>query len=202
LIEITAERLHAFAPNAPAEAAQALDAAACRFKINSPARIAHWLGQAFHESGGFTRLSENLNYSAQRLCEVWPSRFPNIEAASHFAFNPQALADKVYGGRMGNTQPGDGWRFRGGGYFQLTGRETYTAAAAGTGLDINHNPDLIRSPYGAAISAGWFWSSKGLNVLADVDDIVGITKRINGGLIGLAERKAAVARAKVIWSHA
>ena len=196
---VSAAQLAAFAPRADPALAPALDAAASEFGIATPPRLAAWMGQLHHESGGFTRLEENLRYSAQRLTQVWPSRFPSIAAATPFAMNPEALANKVYGGRMGNTQPGDGWRFRGRGLMQTTGRANYAAAATATGLDLLRNPDLLKTPAGAARSAAVFWSDHGLSALADRDDVAGITRVINGGQIGLDDRKAQVARAKTIW---
>lgn len=196
---ITAAQLAAFAPKALPGLAEALDAAAVEFGIATPKRLAHWLGQLHHESAGLTRLEENLRYSAARLTQVWPSRFPYLDAAKPFAMNPEALANKAYGGRMGNTQPGDGFKFRGRGLMQTTGRANYAAAAAATGLDLLRDPDLLKTPSGAARSAAVFWRDHGLSALADRDDVAGITRAINGGLIGLEERKAQVARAKAIW---
>ena len=198
--EITAERLTDFVgcPNAGPVAA-AMDAAAQRFDISTPLRVAHFMSQTAYESQDFTRTVENLNYSAERLCVVWPSRFPNVSAAAAFAHNPEALANRVYANRLGNTQPGDGFQFRGRGYLQITGRANYAATASGTGLPLLEDPDLLAQPTGAALSAGLFWSDHGLNAMADRDDIEAITRRVNGGLTGLSGRQALLTRAKAIW---
>jgi putative chitinase len=145
-----------------------------------------------HESGGFKELKENLNYSAKGLMATWPSRFPDADTAEKFEHNPEKIANKVYAGRMGNTEDGDGAKYIGRGLIQLTGKENYANCGNALGIDLLDNPDLLSTPKYAALSAGWFWNKKGLNAFADVDDIDTITKRINGGLIGLADRKAKI----------
>lgn len=198
---ISAQDFRRFAVVPHPEAVSAgLNAAAERFGIDTPLRLAHWLGQMHHESGGFLRTVENLNYSAQRLTEVWHGRFPTLESAQPYAGNPEALANKVYAGRMGNTQPGDGYRFRGRGWKMLTGRDNYQRAGQGLGMLLTEDPDLVAKPLGAAMTAGWFWDRHDLNELADADDIEAITRVINGGQIGLEDRKRQVARAKTIWT--
>lgn len=195
----TPAQLAELAPLSAAETlAPALSDAAASSGIDTARRIAHWLGQLDVESGGFTRFEEALGYSAERLVQVWPKRFPNLIAATPYAHNPEKLAERTYGGRMGNTEPGDGWRFRGRGLLQLTGRDSYSRYGAILELDLIGHPDLAAQPVNACRIAGAYWSAHGLNDLADVDDIEGITRAINGGLTGLAERKAAVARAKSI----
>lgn len=159
-----------------------------KYDINTPKRQAHFIGQTGHESASFKVLEENLNYSAQALMRTWPSRFPDDSIAEQFARNPQKIANKVYAGRMGNTQEGDGWLFHGRGLIQLTGHDNYAAFAKASGLDCVRNPDLLLEPENACLSAGWFWNKHGLNQLADVGDIVTITKRINGGTIGIDDR--------------
>ena len=195
---ITAAELAEFAPGANPYFAPALSGAASQFEITGP-RLAHWLGQCHHESQGFTRLSENLNYGAVRLVAVWPSRFPTAAAAQPFANNPAALANKVYGGRMGNTEPGDGWTFRGRGPIQITGRDMYRQAGEALGQPLEHSPEMVMTPTIGALTAAWVWFVKGLNALADADDIEGITRRINGGLEGLDARRHEVAVARLIW---
>ena len=195
---ITTAQLAEFAPHADPAFAEALSGAAERFQITG-GRLPHWLGQCHEESQGFTRLVENLNYSASRLAVVWPARFPTVASAQPFANDPEALANKVYGGRLGNTEAGDGWRYRGRGLFQLTGRSNYRAAGEALGLPLEASPEFVALPSYAALTAAWFWDNHGLNALADADDIEGITRAINGGLNGLAERKAQVVRAKAIW---
>lgn len=166
------------------------------YRIETGLRIAHWMAQFGHESSGFTRFEENLNYSAQRLCAVWPSRFPTLASAKPYANNPQALANKVYGGRMGNG-PGEGWTFRGRGPM-LTGKENYALCAARTGLDLVGNPDLAAAPEHFVHIACDFWGQACCNALADTDNLEAITVKINGGRIGLSERRAMLAKAKRI----
>ena len=166
-----------------------------KYDINTPKRQAAFIGQCAVESANFTRLQENLNYSAQRLTQVWPSRFPNINMAEAYAHNPEKLADFVYAGRMGNLQDGDGWKFHGRGLIQLTGRENYANCGSGIGVDLIDNPDLLLTPKYAVLSAGWFWNKKGLNALADTQEYGAMTRRINGGLTGLDERIAKITKA-------
>lgn len=197
---ITPARLKLFAPKCDAKViAPALRSAAVSWNITTPKRISHWLGQLHHECMGFTRLEENLNYSASRLCAVWPSRFPDEDAAAPFAYDPEALANKCYGGRFGNDEPGDGWKYRGRGFTGLTFKDNYRDFGKLLGEPLEENPDLASDPVIAARIAGAFWWRKGLNDLADKDDVTGITKRIQGGSLGLAERKALVAKAKSIF---
>lgn len=158
--------------------------------INTPRRIAAFLGQAAHESGGFLYLSENLNYSAIALCHAWPARFPNLASCVGYEHAPQSLANKVYGGRLGNVNVDDGWHFRGGGIFQVTGRANYTAFAHACGMDVETAADWCRTPAGASSSAAWFWSSRQLNGPADLWALTAITRTINGpSCLGLAERQ-------------
>jgi putative chitinase len=163
-----------------------------KYDISTPKRQAYFIGQCMHESGGFKQLKENLNYSAKGLMATWPSRFPDIDTAEKYERNPEKIANKVYSGRMGNTEDGDGAKYIGRGLIQLTGKENYANCGNAIGVDLVANPDLLSTPKYAALSAGWFWNRRGLNALADADDIDTITKRINGGLIGLADRKAKV----------
>jgi putative chitinase len=166
---------------------------------SSPVRLSHWVGQMAHESGGFRVLVENLNYtSAASLMRVWPSRFRTAAAAAPFVRNPQGLANNVYGGRMGNTQPGDGWKYRGRGLVHLTGKSNYEAAQRATGLPLVSNPDLAADPENAVRLAVWYWNSKNLNVLADADNATGLTRRVNGGTIGLADRVERTNRARAL----
>jgi putative chitinase len=166
-----------------------------KYDLDTPKRQAAFIGQCAVESANFTRLQENLNYSAQRLTQVWPSRFPNISMAEPYANNPEKLADFVYAGRMGNLQDGDGWKFHGRGLIQLTGRENYANCGSGVGVDLIDNPDLLLTPKYAVLSAGWFWNKKGLNALADTQEYGAMTRRINGGLTGLDERIAKITKA-------
>ena len=161
-----------------------------KYDISTPKRQACFIGQCMHESGGFKILQENLNYSATALMRTWPSRFPDLETADKYAHNPQMIASKVYLGRMGNVTPEDAGKYIGRGLIQLTGKENYANCGVGIGVDLLGHPDWLATPKYAALSAGWFWNKKGLNAL--VDDIETMTKRINGGTIGLDDRKAKI----------
>jgi putative chitinase len=167
-----------------------LKAAFTRYDISTPARQAAFVGQCFHESGGFKTLQENLNYSAKGLNATWPSRFASEEAAKPFHRNPEKIANKVYSGRMGNTEEGDGWKYRGRGLIQLTGKDNYRLASDALGVDFVGNPDLVLSKEYAALTAAWYWNRRGLNKEADAKDFTGMTKKINGGTIGLEDRVA------------
>jgi putative chitinase len=161
-----------------------------KYEINTPKRQACFIGQCMHESGGFKHLSENLNYSATALMRTWPSRFPDMDTAEKYERNPEKIASKVYAGRMGNTTPEEAAMYIGRGLIQLTGKENYANCGFGIGVDLLSHPDLLSIPKYAALSAGWYWNKKGLNAL--VDDIETMTKRINGGTIGLDDRKAKI----------
>lgn len=157
----------------------------------SPNRAAHLLGQASHESGGFKLTRENLNYSAETMCRVWPSRFKSVEEAAPYARNPKALADKVYSGRMGNGE-GEGHLYIGRGFLQLTGKDNYRAFASDMRVpQILEDPSLVEDEY-AMETALWFFEKNGLWAIADEgvneDTIKRITKRVNGGYIGLDHR--------------
>lgn len=163
--------------------------------LNTPLRLAHFLAQTLHETNAFTVLEENLNYSAQGLLATWPGRF-TPQSAAEYARRPEQIANLVYAGRLGNTQPGDGWRFRGRGLIQLTGRAHYAALADELEEPlILHQPELLADPPLAALSAAWYWRRAGVNEYADRDDLEGVTRRVNGGLIGLEERRAWYERA-------
>lgn len=195
---LTQARLAAFAPHCDAELlAPAIRAAAAERGIDTPLRLGHWLAQFAVETMGLTVWVENLNYSAKRLCEVWPGRFPNLIAAYPFDHNPERLAERVYGGRMGNDQPGDGWTYRGRGA-GLTGKANYRKYGAMIGLDLVAEPDKAGWPVIAPRIAAAFWADHDLNSAADRDDIEAVTRAWNGGLTGLAEREAALARAKAV----
>jgi putative chitinase len=175
--------------------ASALTEAMDRWGIVSTLQRAGFLGNIVVESGGLQRLEENLNYSAERLCAVWPARFPTPAAAAHLARNPEALANSVYGGRMGNTMPGDGWKFRGRGLKQLTGKANYIAYSQASGANVVADPDVLLEPHAAADSAAWFWAANGCGALADAENWAALTRRINGGMNGHTQRVAAINRA-------
>ena len=161
-----------------------------RFEINTDLRRAHFLAQCLHESQMLTRLSENLNYSAEGLLKVFPKYFTRQNVLL-YKNNPEAIANHIYANRMGNgsEQSGEGFKYRGRGIIQLTGKDNYRAAGLGLELDLLNQPELLStSKRNACDAAGWFWQSRGLNALADKDDILSITKRINGGVIGLSHR--------------
>jgi len=166
---------------------------AAKFQINTPLRLAHFLAQCGHESGGFKATQENLNYSAKGLNGIFKKYFPTLESALPYERKPEKIASKVYGGRMGNgpESSGEGYKFRGRGYIQLTRRQNYTAFGKAIGEDILSNPDVVASKY-ALLSAAWFFSKNGLHKMADggaSDTVVtSITKRVNGGTIGLPDR--------------
>ena len=161
-----------------------------KYEINTPKRQAAFIGQCSHESGNFKTLQENLNYSAEGLMKTWPSRFPTKEVADQYARQPAKIAGKVYNGRMGNTSEEEAAKYLGRGLIQLTGKENYANCGSGIGVDLLADPTLLLDPRYATLSAGWFWNKKGLNALADAGDAVTITKRINGGALGLDDRLA------------
>lgn len=161
-----------------------------RWGILTPRQQAAFLGQCGHECGNFTKLEEGLSYAADRLMKIWPKRFPTMEIASKYARNPKALANFVYANRMGNRDEasGDGYRFRGSGWLQLTGHDNFYHAGKACGVDFVMNPDLVRQPKHAALTAGWFWATHDCNRLAEAANWVALTKKINGGTIGLEDR--------------
>lgn len=163
-----------------------------RFEINTPLRVAAFIAQCAHESGGFTRLVENLNYSADALIRVWPKRFPTMEIALRYHRQPEKIANSVYASRMGNgpESSGEGWKYRGRGLKQLTGKSNYTACGHALGVDLVASPDLLLNPEFASLSAGWFWKTNNCSPLAEAREFELLTKRINGGLIGLSDRRS------------
>ncbi|HFH3264319.1 glycoside hydrolase family 19 protein [Pseudomonas aeruginosa] len=207
---ITEQQLLQILPNAGHRAGffvPALNVAMERFGITSPIRVAALLAQVGHESAHLTRLVENLNYSAQGLAATWPSRYRGADGkpnalALNLARHPQAIANNTYASRNGNGDEasGDGWRYRGRGLLQITGRANYRTAGAGLGLPLEAEPELLEQPEHAARSSAWWWSTHGLNELADRGEFAAITRRINGGLIGQAERLELWERAKRVLS--
>lgn len=170
----------------------ALNETFTRFDISNPARQAAFIGQASHESGNFKKLEEDLRYRAETLMRVWPKRFPTLEFAKQYEKNPKKIANSVYSNRMGNRDEasGDGYRFRGRGLFQLTGHSNYFHAGKALGEDFVMNPDLVATPRYATLTAAFFWQTHKLNDYADARDYLTMTKRINGGTIGLQDRIA------------
>jgi len=186
-------KLDALKGHIPDAVIQMIPDTAAKFQINTPLRLAHFLAQCGHESGGFRATQENLNYSAKGLMGIFKKYFPTEAIANAYQRNPQKIANKVYASRMGNGDEGsgEGYKFRGRGYIQLTGKDNYTAFGKSIGEDICANPDKVSSQY-ALLSAAWFFSKNGLHKMADggaTDAVVtSITKRVNGGTIGLADR--------------
>jgi putative chitinase len=164
-----------------------------KFQINTPLRLAHFLAQCGHESGGFRLTKENLNYSAKGLMGIFKKYFPTEALAKQYERKPEKIANKVYGGRMGNgpEASGEGAKFCGRGYIQLTGKDNYTAFGKSINEDMTANPQAVADKY-ALLSAAWFFNKNGLHKIADggaTDAVVtSITKRVNGGTIGLADR--------------
>jgi putative chitinase len=199
----TLEGLRALGPNGKKAYIEALaevaDSVLNGYAINTPLRVAHFWAQISHECGGFKAAYENLNYSAARLLQVFPKYFPTMAHAVAVAGQPEKIANKVYGGRLGNKLPDDGWRYRGRGPVQLTGRDNYREMGEALNIDLINKPDLAADPVVGLRIACVFWTKRGLNALADKNDIKAITKRINGGYNGLADRKANFVIAWRIW---
>ena len=168
----------------------ALAAALPDYDINTPNRVAAFMAQCAHESGGFRALKENLNYRAVTLRKVFPKYFPSDDIAEAYAGKQEMIANRVYGGRMGNgdEHSGDGYRYCGRGLIQLTGKQNYQAFADSIETPVEDLPEYLATFEGAVQSACWFWESNNLNQFADKGDIVTMTKRINGGTIGLEDR--------------
>jgi putative chitinase len=192
---VTSEQLTKL--NIDAKWLQPLNDTFAKFEINTPARMASFIGQCMLESGNFKYLEENLNYSAVRITQVWP-RIPLAKAQEAVAKGKAAIAELIYGNRpeLGNTQAGDGGKFFGRGIIQLTGRANYTAFANAIGKpEILEHPELVATPEYACLSAGWFWNRGKLNTYADTADYTTMTKRINGATLGLNERIANIKKA-------
>ena len=210
-VRITPEAIAQLAPRAMPKYAQAFasrgDQILAQYGINANAkRLSHFMAQLAHESSGFSLDRENLNYgSAARLCQVWPARFPSEDAAAPYVRNEEKLANRVYGDRLGNNQPGDGYKFRGRGLIQITGRANYAEHGQKLNIDLVNSPDLALDGEHAIRIAAMFWNSRAkssgrsMNELADDDNIEQITRRINGGLTGLPDRRARFDKAWAIW---
>lgn len=182
-----------------------------RFGIATKNQQAAFIGQCGHECGHFKILEENLNYRAETLMKLWPKRFPTLEIANQYAKNPKKIANMVYASRMGNRDEasGDGYRFRGRGCIQLTGHANYFHAGKALGVDFVMQPDLVATPKYAALTAGWFWSTHNCNQVAETGTPVvdakmtwaDLTKKINGGTIGLQDRIAHTNQALSVLSQ-
>lgn len=207
-MQINTARLQEFAPRISAAVlnaiAAALETAMPQFGIDTPLEVAHFMGQASHESMGFTRLVESLRYTdPAHLDETFSLVRGIADATALIAKGPEAIANRVYAYRNGNGSEasGDGWRHRGRGLFQLTGRTSYERAARDLGHPYDTNPDLVAQPEGAALTALWFWKQNHCSAAAGKDDVAGVTRIINGpGMIGLYDRIALTQRAKTIFT--
>lgn len=177
-----------------------LNSAMKEFGIDTPARQAMFLAQCAHESGNFVHVTENLFYRAETLLKVFPKYYKTLAEAQLHAKKPELIANKVYSNRMGNgdAASGDGYRYRGRGIIQLTGKDNYTACGNALNIDLHKTPDYLETAEGACRSAAWYWHHNGLNKFADAGDILGCTKRINGGTNGLADRTAHYNAAKKV----
>lgn len=215
---ITSQQLLQIFPNASQVAGvfvPVLNTAMSRYQIVGTKRIAAFIAQVGHESGHLTRLVENLNYSADGLANTWPSRYAEPDGKGQYVKvqvagkarnkpntlalsvdrKPEQIANIAYGNRMGNAAPGDGWKYRGRGLIQVTGKNNYRACGEALGLDVIAQPELLEKPQHACMSAAWFWATNGLNTLADAGKFDTITQRINGGQNGGPDRQASYARA-------
>lgn len=193
---VTLELLRQICPNTKSTVlsryVEPLNVVGNHFKLfDNPKRMAAFLAQIAHESGGFNFVKENLNYSAQALRRTWPRRFTTLAIAQQYARNPEKIANKVYANRMGNgpESSGDGYKFRGRGLIQLTGKDNYSRFARSIGKTLDETIAYLETAEGAVASAAWYWDVNKLNIYADKDDFVGLTRRINGGTIGLADRQ-------------
>lgn len=194
-MNITADQLAKIFGGSSATYAQWVDPLNTAFEaeqINTKQRVAMFLAQLGVESARFTATKENLNYGVDGLLKTFGKYFGSTSVAAQYARKPQAIASRVYANRMGNGDEasGEGWKYRGRGLIQLTGKENYTKCGQALGVDLVGQPELVETNLYAVLSAAWFWSSKGLNAYADKGDIVGCSKRVNGGTHGLAERQA------------
>jgi putative chitinase len=185
---ITAAQLQAL--GIAAQWLEPLNAAMARFNINTPKRMAAFIGQCAHESANFATLTENLNYRMESLVNVWPRHFPTLDVAAQYHRKPEQIANRAYANRMGNgpEASGEGWKYRGRGLIQLTGKDNYQLASDALRVDLVENPDTVTEPAMAAMTAAWFWNKRGLNELADKGENENISKRINGGTHGMDDR--------------
>jgi putative chitinase len=169
----------------------AMDRCLPDYDINTPQRIAMFVAQCAHESGNFRVLKENLNYRAESLTKVWPRYFPNLDIAKQYAHKQEAIANRAYANRMGNgpEESGDGWRYCGRGLIQLTGKDNYTRFAMSIETPVEEIPAYLGTFEGAVQSACWFWETNNLNQWCDQGDVMTVTKKINGGTLGLADRQ-------------
>ncbi|HMA77977.1 MAG TPA: glycoside hydrolase family 19 protein [Candidatus Paceibacterota bacterium] len=175
-----------------------------KYDITTPVRQAMFLSQLAHESGNFRHVSENLNYSVGALRKVFGKYFPTDDLAAQYARQPEKIANRVYANRMGNGDEasGDGWKYRGRGLIQLTGKNNYTAFSLAADNNALLEPELVSEPELAVQSAGWFWDTNGLNRLADTGSVKRVTRRINGGYNGLEDREAKFGKLMILLGDA
>jgi putative chitinase len=195
-MQVTLELLRSICPKTKPEVltryVKPLNDTAEYYNLNdNPKRLAAFLAQIAHESGGFNFVMENLNYSAKGLVGTFKKYFPTEEIAKQYERKPEKIANRVYANRMGNgdENSGDGYKYRGRGLIQLTGKFNYTKFSQSIDLSLDETVKYLETPEGAVASAGWFWDNNKLNRFCDNDDFITLTKRINGGTIGLADRK-------------
>lgn len=192
MIKLTLEHLQACLPEAKKanleKYVEGFNETFEHFEINTPERMAMFIAQTAHESGNFNAVEENLNYQAKALLSFWPKKFAGV--ADEYARKPEKIANRAYCDRMGNgpESSGEGYKYRGRGIIQLTGKDNYKACGKALGLDLLTDPDQVAKNPVAVLSAGWFWDTRKLNQWADKEDITTVTKKINGGTIGLADR--------------
>lgn len=205
-MQITVDQLRQIIPANPyvEQWCEALNKILPDYEINTPQRVAAFLAQCAHESGGFTALKENLNYRAASLRKIFPKYFPNDQIAEQYAGLPnkqEAIANRIYASRMGNGDEasGDGWRYCGRGLIQLTGKTNYSKFAESIDTPLSEIPEYLQTFEGAIQSACWFWETNNLNQWADNNDILTMTKRINGGTIGLEDRMKHYAHALEVF---
>lgn len=195
MIKLTLEHLQACLPEAKVanleKFLEGFNETFEHFEINTPESMAMFLAQTGHESGNFSATEENLNYSAKGLTGTFRKYFPNEADATPYARKPEKIANKVYGGRMGNgpEASGEGYKYRGRGVIQLTGKDNYRNCGKALGIDLLAEPDQVAKNPVAVLSAGWFWDTRKLNTWAEKGDVLTVTKKINGGTIGLEDRK-------------
>jgi len=205
-VHVSGEDLKAFAPQSDPDiltpVAFVINGALAAVGIDrNTFRVRHFLAQAAHESSGFRRLEENLNYSAEALRRVWPAQFPTDEIARRYARKPEEIANRAYASRIGNgpESSGDGWRYRGRGIFQLTGRANYRTIGVAIGVDLENDPERAADPGAAVEIAAKYWKMRNISPHADRDDLVEVTRRINPNLRGLADRREWLEKARAIW---
>jgi putative chitinase len=202
-MQITRDQLAQIIPKNPYidQWTEALNKLLPDYEINTPQRVAAFIAQCAHESGNFVFLKENLNYRAESLMRTWPRHFPTMDVATQYARQPERIANRAYANRMsnGDEASGDGWRYAGRGLIQLTGKSNYTSFAESIETPVEEIPAYLETFEGAVQSACWFWETNNLNQFADTNDILTMTKRINGGTIGLEDRMKHYAHALEVF---